>query len=214
MGDHARPRISGRHRKPGVPARAAAATAAAATGTATAGVIILAGHASAAPVVPAAFSHAAGQVSTTTEENVIHQQLSIRLRLHLDHLRHVGHLRHLELIKQEKAQHVNLAAQVAPHAVQAPHAYGIYSYGELESLWRSAGGASWAASTAACIAEHESGGNPAAISPTDDFGLWQINGSHGAMASLNPGVNVHSAIIISNDGTNWGPWTTAPDCGV
>ena len=213
MGDHARPRISGRHRKPGVPARAAAATAAAATGTATAGVIILAGHASAAPVVPAAFSHAAGQVSTTTEENVIHQ-LSIRLQMHLDHLRHVDHLRHMELIKQEKAQHVQLAAQVAPHAVQAPHAYGIYSYGELESLWRSAGGASWAANTAACIAEHESGGNPGAISPTDDFGLWQINGSHGAMASLNPGVNVHSAIIISNDGTNWGPWTTAPDCGV
>ena len=205
MGEHARPRISGRHRKPGMPARAAAATAAAATGTATAGVIILAGHASAAPVVPAAFSHAAGQVSTTTEENVIHQ-LSIRLQMHLDHLRHVGHLRHVELIKQEKAQYVQ--------PVSSPRVFGTYSYGELESLWRSAGGASWAANTAACIAEHESGGNPGAISPTDDFGLWQINGSHGAMASLNPGVNVHSAIIISNDGTNWGPWTTAPDCGV
>ena len=206
MGEHARPRISGRHRKPGMPARAAAVTAAAATGTATAGVIFLAGHASAAPVVPAAFSHAAGQVSTTTEENVIHHQLGIRLRMHLDHLRHVGHLRHVELIKQEKAQYVQ--------PVSSPRVFGTYSYGELESLWRSAGGASWAANTAACIAEHESGGNPGAISPTDDFGLWQINGSHGAMASLNPGVNVHSAIIISNDGTNWGPWTTAPDCGV
>ena len=213
MGEHARPRISGRHRKPGMPARAAAVTAAAATGTATAGVIFLAGHASAAPVVAPAIHAAQVSTSTRTEETVIQQQINARLLAHLAHLRHVVHLRHVELIKQEKAQqekvHLQLAARPA-----APHAYGTYSYGELESLRRSAGGASWAANTAACIAEHESGGNPGAISPTDDFGLWQINGSHGAMASLNPGVNVHSAIIISNDGTNWGPWTTAPDCGV
>ena len=209
MGDHARPRIPARHRKPGMPARAVAATAVAATGTATAGVFILAGHASAAPVTPAAYSHAAGQASTTTttEENVTIHQVGTRLQLHLDHLRHLAHLRHLE---QEKTQHVQLAA----NEVATPRAYGIYSYGELEALWRSAGGATWAAPTAACIAEHESSGNPAAISPTDDFGLWQINASHGAMASLDPGVNVRSAIIISDDGTDWGPWTTAPYCGV
>jgi hypothetical protein len=203
MGDHARPRISGRHRKPGMPARAAAATAAAATGTATAGVIILAGHASAAPVVPAAFSHAAGQVSTTTEENVIHQQLSIRLRLHLDHLRHVGHLRHLELIKQEKAQHVNLAVRTSFHGG------GTLSCSGLEALWEAAGGSHGEAFLAAEIAMAESGGNQYAVSPGDDVGYWQINRpSWGAMASTDPIVNAESAVKISNDGTNFTPWTT------
>ena len=121
MGDHARPRSSGRHRKPGMPAKAAAATAAAATGTAAAGVIILAGHASAAPVVAPAFHAAQVSTSTRTEENChTVQQINARLLAHLAHLRHVVHLRHVELIKQEKAQHVQLA-------VSTGYAYGIYS---------------------------------------------------------------------------------------
>ena len=61
---------------------------------------------------------------------------------------------------------------------------------------------------AAEIARAESGGNPNAISPTDDFGLWQINASNGSLATLNPYANARSAIILSHDGTNWGPWTT------
>ena len=133
MGEHARPRSSGRHRKPGMPVRAAAATAAAATGTAAAGVIFLAGHASAAPVAAPAFHAAQVSTSTRTEENVTVHQLNIRLQEHLAHLRHLVHARHLEMVRQEKAQHVQLA-------VSAPHAYGTYSYGALETLWRSAGG--------------------------------------------------------------------------
>ena len=58
------------------------------------------------------------------------------------------------------------------------------------------------------IIMNESGGNPNAISPTDDFGLWQINGSHGSMATLNPAGNARSAVSISDNGRNWGPWTT------
>ena len=61
---------------------------------------------------------------------------------------------------------------------------------------------------AAEIAMAESGGNPNAISPTDDYGLWQINASNGALATLNPYENARSAIILSDDGTNWDPWTT------
>jgi Lysozyme like domain len=61
---------------------------------------------------------------------------------------------------------------------------------------------------AAEIAMAESGGNPNAISPTNDFGLWQINGSNGALATLNPLQNAKSAIALSGNGTNWGPWTT------
>lgn len=78
----------------------------------------------------------------------------------------------------------------------------------LENLWDTEGGNPGAAFLAAEIATAESGGNSGAISPTGDYGLWQINISHGAEASLDPVVNVRAAIAISGNGTNWGPWTT------
>jgi len=61
---------------------------------------------------------------------------------------------------------------------------------------------------AASIAMAESGGNPSAISPTNDYGLWQINGSHGALATLNPLGNAEAAVSISGNGGDWGAWTT------
>jgi len=85
---------------------------------------------------------------------------------------------------------------------------GSYSCSGLEQLWEQAGGNSADAFMAAEIAMAESSGNPNAISPTDDFGLWQINASNGALATLNPFENAKSAIDLSDNGTNWGPWTT------
>ena len=85
---------------------------------------------------------------------------------------------------------------------------GMYSCSGLEQLWEQAGGNSAHAFMAAEIAMAESGGNPNAISPTDDFGLWQINGSNGSLATLNALQNAKSAITLSDNGTNWGPWTT------
>lgn len=85
---------------------------------------------------------------------------------------------------------------------------GDYSCTGLEALWDEAGGSVSAAFIAAEIATAESGGNPNAISPTDDFGLWQINGSHGSLATLNPLGNARAAVAISSDGTDWSPWTT------
>ena len=61
---------------------------------------------------------------------------------------------------------------------------------------------------AAEIAMAESGGNPNALSPTNDYGLWQINGSNGSLATFNPYQNAKSAIALSGNGTNWGAWTT------
>ena len=87
-------------------------------------------------------------------------------------------------------------------------AQGMYSCSGLEQIWEQEGGSPAAALMAAEIAMAESGGNPNAISPTDDFGLWQINGSNGALATLNPFQNARSAITLSDDGTNWNPWTT------
>jgi LysM repeat protein len=86
---------------------------------------------------------------------------------------------------------------------------GTLSCSGLEALWTSAGGAPGEAFMAAEIAMAESGGNQYALSPTDDYGYWQINASHGpAMATFNAYGNARAAIAISDDGTNWSPWTT------
>ena len=86
---------------------------------------------------------------------------------------------------------------------------GKLSCSGLEALWEAAGGSHTEAFMAAEIAEAESGGNQYALSPTNDYGYWQINGSHGpAMATFNPMGNAKAAIAISDDGRDWDPWTT------
>ena len=78
----------------------------------------------------------------------------------------------------------------------------------LEELWDDAGGNRADAFIAAEIAMAESGGRQYALSPTDDYGYWQINASNGSLATFNAYGNARAAIIISDDGTNWNPWTT------
>ena len=79
----------------------------------------------------------------------------------------------------------------------------------LEALWEAAGGSHGEAFVAAEVAMAESGGRQYAVSPTNDYGYWQINGGHGpALATFNPIGNARAAIAISSNGTNWGPWTT------
>lgn len=93
---------------------------------------------------------------------------------------------------------------------------GILSYRGLEGLWESAGGPAWAASTAACIAEHESGGQQYATGPVGEKGYWQINPAAWppSMATYDPYGNARAAVIISDYGRSWAAWTTAPACGV
>jgi LysM repeat protein len=78
----------------------------------------------------------------------------------------------------------------------------------LENLWEQAGGSASEAHMAAEIAMAESGGNQYAHSPTDDYGYWQINGSHGSEATYDPIGNAKAAISISGDGTDWSQWST------
>jgi len=86
---------------------------------------------------------------------------------------------------------------------------GTLNCSGLEALWEAAGGSHGEAFMAAEIAEAESGGNQYALSPTNDYGYWQINGSHGpAMATFNPMGNAKAAIAISDNGRDWGAWTT------
>jgi hypothetical protein len=87
-----------------------------------------------------------------------------------------------------------------------------YSYQALKDLWVSNGGNPAASGIAAAVALAESGGNPDAIGHNSngsvDRGLWQINSIHGAQSTTDVTGNVRSAIAISNNGTNWQPWTT------
>jgi Lysozyme like domain/LysM domain len=83
---------------------------------------------------------------------------------------------------------------------------------QLQELWDEAGGARWASFTAAEVATAESGGRQYAVSPTDDWGYWQINQpSHPGLVTFNPLGNARAAIIISDDGSNWYAWTTYRD---
>jgi hypothetical protein len=105
------------------------------------------------------------------------------------------------------------AAAPSPRASDPPAVVtsvsGTFGCASLEALWDSAGGNPGEAFTAAEIATAESGGRSDAISPTDDFGLWQINAGHGpALATLNPEGNARAAVLISDDGRDWNPWTT------
>jgi hypothetical protein len=78
----------------------------------------------------------------------------------------------------------------------------------LEALWEAAGGSPGDAFMAAEIAMAESGGRQYALSPTQDVGYWQINLSHGSLATYDALGNARAAIDISDDGTNWSAWTT------
>jgi hypothetical protein len=124
------------------------------------------------------------------------------------HAAHLNHLNHPASHSSSSSSHssTTTVSHVSHSAPVASH--GIYSCSSLESLWEEAGGSSGTAFMAAEIAKAESGGNPNAVSPTDDFGLWQINGSHGSMATLDPLGNARAAISISGGGRNWGAWTT------
>lgn len=90
-----------------------------------------------------------------------------------------------------------------------------YSFAQLEQLWVQAGGSSATAPIAAAVALAESGGNPSSISPSGDYGLWQINSSNfgeyalDSQTALNPLANARTAIAMSGNGANWACWCSA-----
>ncbi len=85
---------------------------------------------------------------------------------------------------------------------------GTLSCSQLEDLWETAGGAQTEAFMAAEIAMAESGGNQYATGTVGERGYWQINPNHGALSTYDPLGNAKAAVIISDDGTDWTPWTT------
>ncbi len=106
-------------------------------------------------------------------------------------------------------RHAKTTTQAAVLTSSASKLSGNLGCSGLEALWKAAGGSHGEAFMAAEIAMAESGGRQYAVSPTNDYGYWQINGSHGpAEATFNPIGNAKAAIAISGNGTNWDPWTT------
>lgn len=87
-----------------------------------------------------------------------------------------------------------------------------FSYAQLEYLWETAGGNPQVSPIAAAIAMAESEGNSGATdcdsNGSVDRGLWQINSVHGSLSTYDPMSNARAAVSISNNGTNWGAWTT------
>ena len=128
------------------------------------------------------------------------------------HERHELHELHIRIVHRRHELHMAESGALRTPVSTDPGAGswkpGVYSCHALESLWIAAGGNRGSAFLAAEIAVAESGGISWAISPTDDYGLWQINASNGALATLDPFGNARSAVILSRDGASWYPWTT------
>jgi len=85
---------------------------------------------------------------------------------------------------------------------------GTLGCSALEELWEQGGGSAAQAVTAASIAMAESSGEQFATGAAGERGYWQINPDHGSLSTYDPLGNAKAAVIISDDGTNWTPWTT------
>lgn len=92
----------------------------------------------------------------------------------------------------------------------------ILTIPQIYSTWIGVDGATGAqAIYATAIALAESGGDDHAVSPSDDHGVWQINGLWASTfprlwpARYDAHANARMAKSISGNGINWGPWCTA-----
>ena len=89
-------------------------------------------------------------------------------------------------------------------------------YTQAMQTWIANGGNPAAAPTAAAIASAESGQGTNLVNPNDpggSYGWWQINGAahpqyNTGLLTSDPNYNAQAAIAVSNNGTNWTPWTT------
>lgn len=101
------------------------------------------------------------------------------------------------------------AAPAAPTTLTtSTHLSGTLSCSGLEELWEDAGGSHAEAFMAAEIAMAESSGRQFATGPFGERGYWQINPNHGSLSTYDPLGNAKAAIVISDNGANWHPWTT------
>lgn len=85
---------------------------------------------------------------------------------------------------------------------------------EIARTWLANGGARSVVVIATAVSVAESGGDTDAISPSNDYGLWQINTVNFRALGVNTvtvrdrDVNARCAIRLSGNGTNWKDWCT------
>jgi hypothetical protein len=88
---------------------------------------------------------------------------------------------------------------------------GNLSFSGLERLWMSAGGDSWAASSAARVAECESGGRQYAHNPSGASGYFQILGQVVGGNIYDPMVNAENAVSKWRaSGKTFAQWVCQP----
>jgi Lysozyme like domain len=193
---HRRPvkiRRAGRHTRPSPAAALTGAALKAAPAVALAGALV-----ATAPQAGAATGTRAAVTAAATHRPRHHRHDAAWL--HRRHLAHLAHLRYLRYLRDHRAP-------VTVDSYRYPS--GTLGCRGLEILWEDAGGARWAAFTAAEVATAESGGRQYAYSPTNDIGYWQIHDTWGPrLATFNPLGNARAAVYISRDGSDWEPWTT------
>ncbi len=106
---------------------------------------------------------------------------------------------------------------ISCHSSRSPHIVNVTFNGKLSGtlscnglmkLWDYVGGNPASAFIAAEIAMAESGGNQYATGAAGERGYWQINPDHGYLSTYNAFGNAKAAVILSNNGRNWTPWTT------
>jgi hypothetical protein len=112
----------------------------------------------------------------------------------------------------ESPQRAYSAPRAAPAVITAhTEDGGNLSFSGLESLWESEGGPSWAASSAAAVAECESGGRQYAYNPSGASGYWQILGEVVPGNVYDPAVNAANAVSkFRASGDTFAQWVCRP----
>jgi len=87
----------------------------------------------------------------------------------------------------------------------------VLSEPQIEELWVSAGGPSWAAYAAYRVTQCESGGNRYAYNPSGATGLWQILGAVVSGNLYDARVNALNAVAkFTASGDTWAQWVCQP----
>lgn len=150
-------------------------------------------------------AHVSQQVSTTQVASISRQEQHIR---HAEHLRHLHRLHMLHIRRAESRTAVRSDLPVTVTSNHVAVLSGHLSCSGLETLWSDAGGNPRSAFIAAEIAMAESGGNQYATGPVGERGYWQIHPDHGSLSTYDAFGNARAAVIISDNGRSWYPWTT------
>ena len=146
---------------------------------------------------------------------VKHQEHSVAFAQHIEKIKSLSgaHSAPKKASKAKKAVKATPKPKVAPVAT-TPVKTGVEQWRKLVTFYFPAS----QVDKALAVMSGESGGNPKALSPTCDRGLFQINCVHSAKVGgdlnklYDPEINVQVALQIWED-QGWCPWTVGRSLG-